>query len=69
MRIPKLRRDVKSEVVRPVQLFVAQPHHLAVSLLYDCLGQHRFDGRVEFLEHVLPYNVRAVVDMNNRLHH
>lgn len=43
VRIAELRGDVQPEVMRPVQLFVSKPHHLAIPLLDDGLGQHRLD--------------------------
>lgn len=49
VRVAELRGDVQTEVVRPVQLFVSEPHHLAVALLDDGLGQHRFNRRIQLL--------------------
>lgn len=61
MRIAEFCRDVESEVVRPVQLFVAQLYDLAVTLLDDSLGEHGLNGRIQLFEHVLLDNVQRVV--------
>lgn len=43
VRVAELGGDVQPEVVRPVKLFVSKPHHLAIALLDDGLGQHRLN--------------------------
>lgn len=53
MGVAELGGDVQPEVARPVQLFVAELNHVAVTLLYDGLGQYRLNGWVELLKHVL----------------
>ena len=62
VRVAELGRDVQLEVVRVVELLVAELKHLAVADLHDRLGEHGLERRVELLEHVLQQDRRAVRD-------
>lgn len=53
MRVPELGGNVEAEVVRPVQLFVAQSNNLAVSLFDDGFREDRLDRWIQLLEYIL----------------